>query len=339
MWFMATFRGSLVGCGFFAQFQMEAWNRLGRIVTAVCDIDEAKASAFAEKYGVANVYTDFDAMLDREKPDFLDIVTRPEQHLPMAGAAAERGVHVFCQKPFAPSIPEAQEIIRVCREAGVRLMVNENFRFQGWYREIRRLLDAGAIGQPFSFRWLHRANDGLLASPYPNQPYFVDYPRFLIYETLVHYLDSARYLFGEPSSVSCAIQRVNPKIAGEDMALITLQFPGTLAGTIDGNRCSPLDEEGAAMGNLRIDGLGGTLWMRADGTITVEPRSGERREHTWDIPTIGYRGDACYGTQKHFLDCLSSGAEFETPGEDYLKTMSLVEACYASAAEGRRVTL
>lgn len=336
---MPQFRGALAGCGFFAQFQMEAWNRLGRAVTAVCDLDEAKARAFAEKYGVAKVYTDLDEMLDREKPGFLDIVTRPEQHLPMARAAAGRGIHVFCQKPFAPTIPEAQEIIRVCRDAGVRLMVNENFRFQAWYREIRKLLDAGAIGEPFSFRWLHRANDGLLDKPYPNQPYFVDYPRFLIYETLVHYLDSARYLFGEPASVSCVTARVNPRIAGEDLALIALKFPGALAGTIDGNRCSPLDDDGPAMGGLRIDGYGGTLWMRAGGRIAIEPRGGERREHAWEIPTIGYRGDACYGTQKHFLDCLSSGDEFETNGEDYLRTMALVEACYVAAAEGRAVTV
>ncbi len=336
---MAQPVGCLVGCGFFAQFQMEAWNRLDRVVGAVCDMDEAKARQFAQKHGVERVYANLDTMLDTEKPRFLDIVTRPEQHLPMASVAAARGIHVFCQKPFAPTIAEAREIIRVCDAGGVRLMVNENFRWQAWYREVKKLLDSGAIGDPFSFRWLHRANDGLLEKPYPNQPYFVHYPRFLIYETLVHYLDSARYLFGEPAAVTCVTSRVNPRIAGEDLALITLQFPGTLAGVIDGNRFSPLDEPGDAMGNLRIDGSAGSLWMLADGRIQVEPRGDQRRSHQWDIPTIGYRGDACYGTQKHFLECLESGAEFETGGEDYLRTMALVEACYTSAAERRFVTV
>jgi predicted dehydrogenase len=315
----------MVGCGFFSQFQVAAWLRMPDVeLVGLCDADPAKA----ERFGVGRLYTDLAAMLDAEKPDFLDIVTRPEQHLPMARTAAERGFHVLCQKPFAPTLEEAREIVGACRN--VRLMVNENWRFQAWYREIKGLLDTGAIGEPFGFRFVHRANDGLLDPPYPNQPYFSSYPKFLIYETLVHYLDTSRYLFGELSVAACATARVNPKIAGEDLALITLRGE-KIAGVIDGNRCSPLDELGEAMGNLRIDGIGGTLWLAADGRITVEPRGGVRREHSYSIPTEGYRGDSCYNTQRHFIECLLSGREFETNGPDYLKSMQLVEDCYAKA--------
>lgn len=329
-------RGVLAGCGFFAQFQAEAWTRMpGVTLTAVCDLDQQRAAQFAARFGVERVYTSYEAMLDGERPAFVDIVTRPEAHLPMAAAAAQRGISVLCQKPFAPSIEEARRIVEACR--GVRLMVNENWRWQAWYREIAALLRAGAIGEPFAFRWIHRANDGLGASPYPNQPYFVSYPRFLIYETLVHYLDSARFLFGEPERVTAEISRINPSIAGEDAALITLAFPGALRGVIDGNRCSPLDEPGTAMGNLRIDGLAGSLWMDGAGRIFIEPRGGERREQAWANPTTGYRGDSCYGTQLHFVECLRSGAPFESSGEDYLRTMALVEACYRSAAERRSI--
>lgn len=316
---------------------MEAWNRLapaGKIV-AVCDPDEAKARKFATRFGVPKVYSGLNRMLDEEKPDFLDIVTRPEQHLPMAREAARRGTHVFCQKPFAPSIAEARRIVEAC--AGVRLMVNENFRFQAWYREIKKLLAADAIGEPFSFRWVHRANDGFGEVPYASQPYFATYPRLLIYETLVHWLDTARFLFGEPERVRCETSRINPRIAGEDLAIVTLRFPGRLRGVIDGNRVSPLDEPSGdpskAMGSLRIDGVGGTLWMTTSGEIEIEPRGGARRKRDWPIPQIGYRGDCCFGTQKHFLDRLASGEEFETNGADYLKTMALVDACYRSAAE------
>lgn len=320
----------MVGCGFFSQFQVAAWRRMPDVELAgLCDADPAKAARF----GVGRVYTDLAAMLDAEKPDFLDIVTRPEQHLPMARMAADRGIHVLCQKPFAPSMEEAKEIAEACR--GVRLMVNENWRFQAWYREIKQLLDAGAIGEPFAFRFVHRANDGLLDPPYPSQPYFVSYPRFLIYETLIHYLDTSRYLFGELAVADCVTRKVNPKIAGEDLALITLRG-AKIAGLIDGNRCSPLDEaspgESHAMGNLRIDGRGGTLWLDAGGRIVIEPRGGSRIEHRWEIPAVGYRGDSCYNTQRHFVDCLVSGAEFETYAGDYLRSMQLVEDCYRLAA-------
>lgn len=335
---METLRGVLVGCGFFSQFQLEAWRRIpGVEITALCDLDVERARAVADQHDVATVFNDVSIMLDAQQPDFVDIVTRPEQHLVLAGMAARRGIDVLCQKPFAPTIQEAAQIVENCR--GVRLMVNENWRWQAWYREIDHLLRAGTLGEPFAFRWLHRANDGLLAPPYPNQPYFAQYRRFLIYETLVHYLDTARFLFGEPSRVSCETSRINPIIAGEDAAWITLSFPGMLRGVIDGNRCSPLDEEGTAMGNMRIDGTNGTLWLETSGEILIEPRGGKRRIHEWEIPETGYRGDSCYNTQVHFIDCLRSGAPFESSGEDYLKTMALVDACYRSAETGTSVAL
>lgn len=337
-------KGTLAGCGFFAQFQIEAWKRMSPEVSiaAVCDMDGERAQAFAGRYGVARFYTGLGEMLTQEQPDFVDIVTRPDQHLPMARAALQYGVHALCQKPLAPTLAEAEELVALFPPgAPARLMVNENWRFQAWYREIRRLLEAGVLGTPFSFRWVHRANDGLLDKPYPNQPYFVTYPRFLIFETLVHYLDSARYLFGDPQAVACLTSKVNPAIAGEDQAIITLRFGDGFAGIIDGNRCSPMDEEAPqgshGMGNLRIDGTGGTLWLDAGGNITIEPRGGVRYGHRWDIPATGYRGDSCYLTQKHFVDCLRSGQQFESHGADYLRTLNLVEACYRAASTSASV--
>jgi len=334
-------KGTLAGCGYFANFQMEAWNRLPDLVTitAVCDVDKRKAEEFSAKYGVPAVYQDLSEMLDREKPDFLDIVTRPEQHLGMAAEAASRGIHTLCQKPFAPTIGKAEQIISLFNNSRPRLMVNENFRFQAWYREIKKLLDSGAIGEPFSFRWIHRANDGWTERPYANQPYFKDYPRLLIYETLVHWLDTSRMLFGEPSRVSCEISSVNPHIRGEDLAIVLLRYPGRLRGVIDGNRVSPNEEPYEsltrdAMGSLRIDGVNGTLWMHSSGRMEIEPRGGARSEHSWNIPSVGYRGDCCRATQEHFARCLLSGEHFESNGSDYLKTMRLVEQCYQSASEG-----
>jgi predicted dehydrogenase len=320
---------------------MEAWNRMSPQVeiAAVCDLDPDRAQAFAHRYGIPRVYTDLAAMLTAERPHFVDIVTRPDQHLPMARTALAHGVHVLCQKPLAPTLGEAEELVSLFPPgASTRMMVNENWRFQAWYREIKRLLDSAVLGTPFSFRWVHRANDGLLEKPYPNQPYFVTYPRFLIFETLVHYLDSARYLFGDPQAAACLTAKVNPAIAGEDQAIITLRFGDGFAGIIDGNRCSPMDEvapEGShGMGNLRIDATGGTLWLDASGYITIEPRGGQRYAHSWAIPAVGYRGDSCYNTQLHFAECLRSGAEFESHGADYLRTLQLVESCYRAAATG-----
>lgn len=171
---MSKLRGALVGCGYFANMQMEAWNRLRdeAKIAAVCDLQLEKAQDFGRRYGIGSVYSSFEEMLDR--------------------MAAQRKLHILCQKPLAPSVREAEEMVSFCTQQGVRLMVNENWRWQAWYREIKCLLDGGAIGNPFFFYFNHRDSDGLLDPPYPRQPYFLSIPRFLIYETLVHYLDTVR---------------------------------------------------------------------------------------------------------------------------------------------------
>jgi hypothetical protein len=118
---------------------MEAWNRLPDLVTitAVCDVDKRKAEEFSAKYGVPAVYQDLSEMLDREKPDFLDIVTRPEQHL---GDGSRGGIsrHSYpVPEAVCANHREAEQIISLFNNSRPRLMVNENFRFQAWYREIR----------------------------------------------------------------------------------------------------------------------------------------------------------------------------------------------------------
>ena len=75
-------------------------------------------------------------------------MTRPAMHLPLVRLAAEKGIAVLCQKPMAETWSEALEIAAVARRAGVRLMMNENWRWQPWYRRIRELLTQGAIGRP-----------------------------------------------------------------------------------------------------------------------------------------------------------------------------------------------
>ncbi len=311
---------------------MADWNRLREHceIVAVCDADETKAKAFAADFGVARTYTDAAAMLSAEKPDFVDIVTRPETHLSLAQLAAQHGAHILCQKPFAPTLAEAVAIVETAEAAGVRMMVNENWRWQAWYREMKRRLDAGEIGEVKSAVWIHSSNDGLMNPPYPNQPYFATYPQLLIYETLVHFLDSACYLFGRPESLRAYTKRVNPVIAGEDSAQIRLFWPDGRRCWITATRCGEVLENGVAMARLRIDGSSGTLAMMGDGSLWSG--SGELMRIDWEPPTTGYKGDSALATQRHFVECLESGEPFETNGRDYLFSVRMVEASYESAA-------
>jgi predicted dehydrogenase len=334
---MARLRGVVIGCGFFSRIQMADWNRLGDLVeiVAACDADPERARQFAAGFGIPSVYTDPAAALTSEKPDFVDIVTRPEAHLPLVRLAASHKVHALCQKPFAPTLAECEEMVQIADLAGVRLMVNENWRWQGWYREMKRRIDAGEIGEPKNVVWIHSNNDGIREPLYPAQPYFRDYPRLLIYETLVHYLDCSRYLFGQPSTLRATIRRVNPVIKGEDEADIRLTYASGLRVWIRGTRCGEVMENNATMGRMRIDGSQDTLALMGDGRLFHG--TGALAPLPYEPPTGGYRGDSAFATQKHFAECLSSGAPFETSGREYLFTVRMVEAAYESAA--RRETI
>lgn len=322
--------GVVIGCGFFARIQMEAWQRLSDLVTitACCDADGERAETFARDFGIGKFYTDAAIMLDSRRPHFVDIVTRPDTHRPLAELAASRGMHVLCQKPFAPTIEESEAVVATCEEANVRLMVNENWRWQPWYREIRNLLDSGAIGEPRKVTWIHSNNDGFDHNFYRAQPYFAEMPRFLVYETLVHYLDTARYLFGEPATIRCHVQRNNPRIKGEDEADIRLAYASGLRVWIHGTRLGEVWENGVAMGRCRIDSDQSSLAMMGDGSLHL---NGQRLP--FDPPAIGYRGDSCYAAQKHFAERLLDGAPFESSGQDYMKTFRLMELAYQSSAE------
>lgn len=112
-------------------------------------------------------------MIEQEKPDFIDIITPPETHFEMTKFAANRGIHVICQKPLAPTFEESQKIVAYAQEKNIRFMVHENWRFQPWHRELKKLIEANVIGDIHFMNWRKRMGDGWGENAYiPRQPYF-----------------------------------------------------------------------------------------------------------------------------------------------------------------------
>jgi predicted dehydrogenase len=333
-------KGVLIGGGYFAQFQAEGWQRIPSAeIVAVADAAPGKAQAFAARFGIPRAYESMDEALDRERPDFVDIATRPDAHLELVRAAAGRGIHVICQKPMAPTWEDCLAMVEACEAAGVRLLMHENWRWQPWYRQVRRILDAGTLGTVFqmSARW--RTGDGRGPQPYPTQPYFSEMPLLLVYETLVHVLDTFRYLGGELANVYCLNRRINPVLVGEDQSLIVVTFQSGVPGLIDANRISGPVPAPVAMNDLVIEGERGTLRMTPDGKLWLTEYGQPERPHEYEVPTLGYKGDSVRATQEHLIDCLRSGLPSESDGRDYLKTVAAVFACYRSAETGRVVEL
>ena len=230
-------------------------------------------------------------------------------------------------------------MVEACEAAGTRLLIHENWRWQPWYREIRTLLDRGAFGTPYHLSFKMRTGDGRGEDPYPVQPYFREMERFLLYETVVHFLDTFRYLSGEIAAVCCRTARLNPVIRGEDYALVQLAFRRGAHGLVDANRISgPVPPE-VTMGTFHLEGDRAAVRLSPDGRLWLTGYGKEEREHPFPTTDQGYKGDSVRAVQAHFLSCLQSGEPAETEGREYLKTVAAVFACYHSAETGQAVTI
>ena len=339
---MRKLRGVAVGAGYFSQFHFDAWLRMQDVeLTAVCDVEPSVASQASKTYGIPNPYSNFEEMLEKEQPDFVDIITRPESHLGLVTAAVDRGIPVICQKALAPSFEEAKKIVEVAKTGRVPLMVHENFRFQPWYREIRHQIDAGVIGDRLHRIFFQcRTGDGWQEDAYlARQPYFREMPRLLIFETGVHFIDSFRFLAGEIESVYCSLSKLNTEIAGEDAAIMMFEFQEGGTGIWDGNRYNEPTSSDArfTFGEALIEGDAGSLRLDGTGRLTLQRLGQIPHAIEYECPRRGFAGDCVFATQRHFIDQLRGSRNFETSGEEYLKTLAIVEAAYKSASSNRQV--
>ncbi len=335
---MSKFKGVCIGAGYFSHFQYDAWQRIGEVeITAMCNRNPERTKTIMDKFGITNHYKDWQQMLEKEKPDFVDIITPPPTHLEMCKKAADLGIHIICQKPLAPTFQQAQEIVKYTSDAGVRFMVHENWRFQPWHREIKRLLENGAIGEKIhTLNFRSRMGDGWGQDAYlSRQPYFRDYPRLLVYENGVHFIDTYRFLAGKINRVYAILKKLNPVIAGEDCCVVVFEFENGAVGIWDANRYNEnnFEDPRYTFGEFLIDGNGGSIRLYTDGKITIQPLGQPEREHKYKHEKRNFSGDCCYFTQRHFIDHLVDGKPFETNGPEYLKTLAVQDAVYTSAEQ------
>lgn len=338
-------KGVCAGAGYFSRYQYESWRRIPEVtITALCNRSLDKARAMAAEFGIPRVYgyDEFARMLEVERPDFVDLITPPSTHLELCRIAARYPVHIICQKPLAPTWAETRELIEVVRAAKGRFMVHENWRWQPWYRETKRLLAAGVLGDFFQLSVQTRLGDGWGKDAYlARQPFFRDYPRLFLFETGVHFLDTFRFLFGEPDTIYARTARRNPVIKGEDSAVVVCTFPGGGTALLDAGRYNESEAEDPryTFGTFRLDGSKGHLELGFDGRLTFKPLGKPARRHDYAPAREGFAGDCVHAVQRHFTECLLTERDCESTAEDYLKTVRLVEAAYESAASGQVIDL
>jgi predicted dehydrogenase len=333
-----TIKVAVAGTGYFSQFHLDGWSRLPEAqLVAVCSLDPAGLVDAAARYLIPRQFAEVGAMLDAVEPDLLDIVTPPAAHLPVLQEAARRGVDVICQKPLGGDLATARAMVQIADDAGITFVAHENFRFQPWYREARRLIEAGALGDIHNIGFRLRPGDGQGPRAYlERQPYFQEMPRFLIHETAIHMIDTFRYLLGEMSGVFARL-RLNPHIKGEDAGVVLFDFAGGAAGVFDGNRLVDFvaDDPRLTMGEMLLEGAGGALRLDGCGRLWLKPHKQAEREHVYQWRNQGYGGDCVRALQQHVLAHLRAGAPLENPGATYLRNLEIEDAIYRSAASGQ----
>lgn len=329
-----------IGAGYFAQFHYEAWARIpdAKLIASVDKNEE-----LARKTGLTP-YDDVDRMLASKRPDILDIITPPKTHLAIIQKALKAHPKaIICQKPFCQSMDEAKLAVDLSAEEGIPIIVHENFRFQPWYRAMRRLIVSGNLGDVLQMTFRLRPGDGQGPNAYlDRQPYFQTMPRFLIHETGVHWIDTFRFLMGEPKAVFADLRQLNPAISGEDSGLLLFDYGGGKRAIFDGNRL--LDHAATntrcTMGEALIEGTKGTLSLNGDGSVYLRKFGHLDTELVLaPLDQSSFGGDCVFELQRHVIKALQTNAPFENQAKDYLRVIEIENAVYKSANDGTWVEL
>ena len=327
-----------LGAGYFSQFHYDAWARIKDVTligAADHNLEAAKATGLP-------AFDDLTKMLDDTMPDILDIIVPPPGHADAVRKAIASGVKtIICQKPFCLDLEEATQIAKEAEATGVTLIIHENFRFMPWYNAVKKAIDAGDIGTVLQGSFRLRPGDGQGPDAYlDRQPYFQSMPDFLIHETGVHWVDTFRYLFGNPVAVYADLRKVNPVIAGEDAGYVLFDHPDGVRALFDGNRLldHSADNHRRTMGEALIEGTGGTLTIMGDGSVDLRAFGTRKTKQilppdSWE----GFGGDCVKLLQEHVVSALLRGTDIANIAADYLNVIRIRDAIYRSAKSGAKI--
>jgi D-apiose dehydrogenase len=339
---MSNLRFAILGAGFWSRFQLAAWQELAGVeCVAIYNRTRIKAERLARDFGVPAVYDDPHQLLDEQQLDFVDIITDVDTHSQFVLLAAERGLPVICQKPMAPRLDVAEEMVAACTTAGVPFFVHENWRWQTPIRRLHDMLRSGEIGSVF------RARIQFVSSfpVFDNQPFLKDLEQFILTDVGSHILDAARFLFGEASSLYCQTRRIHPDIRGEDVATVILKTQDEVTVTCELSYASRTEHERFPETYVFVEGTDGSVELGPDYWIRVTTANGTlaRRfpppRYAWADPAYDLTHASIVPCNADLLAAIQGKSSAETTGVDNIKTMRLVFGAYESAQSGQVIHL
>jgi predicted dehydrogenase len=321
-------RIGLIGAGMVSRHHLIAWADIpdrARVV-AIADPSRENAARRADEFSISQIYADADAMFAATELDAVDIAAPRQFHAALVRLAAKRGLPVLCQKPLAPDLQQAIELAAAVKNQ-TRLMVHENWRFRGYYRDAAAWLREGRIGDVRQAQ-LTLLTSGVLPGAdglrpaLERQPFMRGEKRMLVAEVLIHHLDTLRMLLGPLRVTAAGLSRTYSEMAGEDGAVIQMQAESGGTVTVFASFAA---HGFPAVQVDRLDILGATGSIRLDGPHLVCSGCAPAEKH-YDL-AVEYQG-SYNRTIAHFVQSLRDNTPFETAPEDNIETLRLVEDCY-----------
>jgi predicted dehydrogenase len=329
-----------IGAGFIMRdVHLAAYREAGFNPVAIASRTPEHAQTAAEQWEIPTVHSTWQELLADPAVEIVDIAFPPDQQLGIVREAVKQA-HVkgiLAQKPAAFTIDEAAEMVRLTDEAGVKLGVNHNMRYDQSMRALRTLLARGELGEPVV------AEIVMNARPHW-QEFIKQYGRVALLNMSIHHLDVFRFLFGDPERILASV-RPDPShdFPHEDgLAFYILEYA-------DGLRAVSIDNcftwadfriEWRVEGNEGI--AKGTIgWPDyPEGSPSTIQWTTRAMNGAWERPAWDERWfpQAFIGTMGQLMRAIQEDAEPEISGRTTLGTMALVEAAYRSAAEGRAVS-
>ncbi|MCC7485569.1 MAG: Gfo/Idh/MocA family oxidoreductase [Burkholderiales bacterium] len=302
-------------------------------LAAVCSRDPARAGAFAAKFGAARAYTNYDEMLRDPGVTVVAIHTPNSQHAEQAIAAARAGKHVFCDKPMATSVADAERMVRECERAGVKLGINFHNRCMPCFVETRRLIEAGEIGEPqmAQFEASPGARPGARLATWRVDAGLAGLGT--TYSIGVHVYDILRFLVGSEVTTVSAFFDTAPGVM-EEVNLSLLRFANGVLAQFSVHEQTPCPHNDFVIYGSRGRILGrGLTRSRAGGELLVTGAGGRTRATAY--PAINAHAE-CVAA---FSRALAEGRDPVPSGIDGLRSVQLTDAMARSAREGVHVRL
>jgi len=333
----------IIGLGMIAAKHAQAIKSVpGAKLVAALSSDAAKAADFAARFG-GTPYTDLDAFLADPALQVVNVCVPSGDHARYGVPAALAGKHVMVEKPIEVSLEAADRLIAASRQAGVKLAVISQRRFEPDVQKLKKALDDGLFGQLLSadvfIKWW-RTQEYYDSADWRGT-YKLDGGGALMNQG-VHYVDVVQWLVGPVKSVRAITRTAAHKIEVEDLALALLTFENGAVGLLE---ASTLHYPGLPE-RLEITGQNGTAVLEAGKFKVWEFKTpGEKVQTDGGPGDSGAKNPGDISSQGHayqiadMVATLREGRDPAITGEDGRKPLQIIQAIYQSARENREIFL